>query len=61
MAEGLKAMIEAGEMGLIEGIFQAARKAGHQLVKEDKISEQIQQAVSRELMPEMLITKSPKK
>lgn len=51
MAEGMKEMIKAGEMGLIEGIFEAARKAGHQLMKEGRISEEIQQAVSRELMP----------
>ncbi len=51
MAEGMKEMIKAGEMGSIEGIFESARKAGHQLVKEGKISEEIQKAVSRELMP----------
>jgi len=51
MAEGMKEMIKAGEMGLIEGIFESAREAGHQLVKEGRISEEIQQAVSRELMP----------
>jgi multimeric flavodoxin WrbA len=51
MAEGMKEMIKAGEMGLIEGVFQAARDAGQQLVKEGRISEEIQKAVSRELMP----------
>jgi multimeric flavodoxin WrbA len=51
MAEGMKEMIKAGEMGLIEGVFQVARDAGQQLVKEGRISEEIQKAVSRELMP----------
>ncbi len=51
MAGGMKEMIKAGEMGLIEGVFQAARQAGQQLVKEGRISEEIQKAVSRELMP----------
>lgn len=52
MADGMKEMIKAGETGLAEGIFKAAREAGHQLVKEGRISEDTQRAVSKELMPQ---------
>jgi polyhydroxyalkanoate synthesis regulator phasin len=51
MADGMKEMIKAGETGLVEGVFRAAKEAGRQLVKEGKISEESQKAVSRELMP----------
>ncbi len=51
MAEGMKEMIRAGETRLVEGIFQAAKEAGRQLVKVGKISEDTQKAVSKELMP----------
>ena len=51
MAEGMKEMMKAGETGLVEGIFRAAREAGRQLVREGKISEELQKEVSRELMP----------
>lgn len=51
MAEGMKEMIKAGEMGLVEGVFKAAKEAGHQLVKEGRISEDTQKAVSKPLMP----------
>ena len=51
MAEGVKEMIKAGETGLVEGVFRAAREAGRQLAKEGKISEELQKEVSRELMP----------
>ena len=51
MAEGVKEMIKGGETGLVEGVFRAAKEAGRQLVKEGKISEESQKAVSRELMP----------
>jgi hypothetical protein len=51
MAEGVKEMVKAGETGLVEGVFQAAKEAGRQLAKEGKISEEIQKQVSRELMP----------
>lgn len=51
MAEGIKEMIKAGETRLVESIFKAAREAGHQLVKDGRISEDIQKAVSKELMP----------
>ncbi len=51
MAEGMKEMIKAGETGLVDGIFRAAKEAGRQLVKVGKISEELQKEVSRELMP----------
>lgn len=51
MAEGMKEMMKAGETALVEGVFRAAREAGRQLVREGKISEEIQKEVSRELMP----------
>jgi multimeric flavodoxin WrbA len=51
MAEGLKEMIKVGETGPVEDIFKAARDAGCQLVKEGKILEDTQKAVSIELMP----------
>ena len=51
MAEGMKEMIKAGETGLVEGVFRAAKEAGRQLAKEGKISEELQKEVSRELMP----------
>ncbi len=51
MAEGVKEMIKAGETGLVDGIFRAAREAGRQLAKEGTISEELQKQVSQELMP----------
>ena len=51
MAEGVKEMLKAGETGLVDGIFRAAREAGRELVKEGVISEELQKQVSRELMP----------
>ena len=51
MAEGVKEMVKAGETGLVEGVFRAAKEAGRQLAKEGKISEEIQKQVSRDLMP----------
>ncbi|MDQ1262946.1 MAG: Iron-sulfur flavoprotein [Euryarchaeota archaeon] len=51
MAEGVKEMLKAGETGLVDGIFQAAREAGRQLAREGMISEELQKQVSRELMP----------
>jgi hypothetical protein len=51
MAEGMKEMIKAGETGLLEGVFKAARDAGHQLIKDGQISEDTQKAVSKPLMP----------
>jgi multimeric flavodoxin WrbA len=50
MAEGMKEMIRAGETGLVEGVFLAAKEAGRQLVKEGRISEETQKAVSKDLM-----------
>lgn len=51
MADGMNEMIKAGETRLIEGIYRAAREAGHQLAREGRISEDIEKAVNRELMP----------
>jgi multimeric flavodoxin WrbA len=51
MADGVKEMLKAGETGLVEGVFLAAKEAGRQLVKEGRISEETQKAVSKELMP----------
>jgi multimeric flavodoxin WrbA len=51
MADGMKDMIKAGETKLVEDIFQAAREAGRQLVKEGTISEELEARVSRALMP----------
>ncbi len=51
MAEGMREMIKAGETRLIDEIMKAAKEAGRQLVKEGKISEDIQKKISKELMP----------
>ncbi len=51
MADGVKEMIKAGETGLVEGVFRAAREAGRQLAIEGMISVELQKQVSRELMP----------
>ena len=51
MAEGMKEMIKAGETGLVEGVFRAAKDAGRQRAKEGKISEELQKEVAKELMP----------
>jgi hypothetical protein len=51
MAEGMKEMIKAGERGLVDGIFQSAKEAGRQLVKDGRISEEVQKEVSKQLMP----------
>ncbi len=51
MAEGMKEMIKAGETRLIDEIFQSAKEAGRQLVKEGKFSDDIQKKVSKPLMP----------
>ena len=51
MADGMKEMIKAGETGLVDGVFRAAKEAGRQLAKEGKISEELQKEISRELMP----------
>lgn len=52
MAEGVKEMLKAGETRLVGGIFLAAKEAGRQLVKDGRISEETQKAVSKELMPQ---------
>jgi multimeric flavodoxin WrbA len=51
MADGMKEMIKAGETRLVDEIIQAAKEGGRQLVKNGKISEDIQKKVSKELMP----------
>jgi multimeric flavodoxin WrbA len=51
MADGMKEMIKAGEMRSVDEIIQAAKETGRQLVKEGRISEDIQKKVSKELMP----------
>jgi multimeric flavodoxin WrbA len=51
MAEGMKEMSMAGETRLLHGIIQAAKDAGRQLVKEGKISDEIQLKLSKALMP----------
>ncbi len=51
MAEGMKEMIKAGDTRLIDEVIQAAKDTGRQLVKDGKISEEIQKNVSKELMP----------
>jgi multimeric flavodoxin WrbA len=50
MAESMKEMIKAGETALVEGIIQAAKEAGRQIVKEGRISDEIQMKVSKALM-----------
>jgi multimeric flavodoxin WrbA len=50
-ADAMKEMIKAGEMRLVDGVLLASREAGRQLVKEGRISEETQRAVSRELLP----------
>lgn len=52
MADGMKEMIKAGETRLVDEIIQAAKEAGRQLVKEGRISEDIQKKVSKALMPQ---------
>jgi multimeric flavodoxin WrbA len=50
-ADGMREMMKTKGRGLVESIFQAAEEAGRELVKEGRISEEIQRQVSRELMP----------
>jgi len=52
MAEGMKEMIKAGETRSVDEVFQAAKDAGRQLVREGRISEDLQKKVSKELMPQ---------
>ncbi|RQW80203.1 MAG: flavodoxin family protein [Methanothrix sp.] len=51
MAEGMSEMIKAGETGLVEGIFQAAKDAGRQFVKDGRVSKETQAKISHALMP----------
>ncbi len=50
-ADGMREMMKTKGMELVEGIFRSAKEAGHQLVKEGKISEEVQKEISKELMP----------
>jgi len=52
MADDMKKMIKAGETRSVDEIIQAAREAGRKLVKEGKISDEIQIKVSEALMPQ---------
>jgi multimeric flavodoxin WrbA len=52
MADGIKEMIKAGETRQVDEIIQAAREAGRQLVKDGRISEDLQKKVSKQLMPQ---------
>jgi multimeric flavodoxin WrbA len=52
MADGMKEMIKAGETRLVDEIIQAAKEAGRNLVKDGKISDEIQKRVSKALMPQ---------
>jgi len=47
----MKEMIKAGETRLVDQVIQAAKEAGRQLVKEGRISDEIQLEVSKEMMP----------
>jgi multimeric flavodoxin WrbA len=51
MADGMKEMIKAGETALTDRVFQAAKEAGRQMVRDGLISEDIMKQVSQELMP----------
>jgi len=51
MADGMREMIKAGETRMVDEIVQAAREAGRQLVKEGRISDEVQMKVSKPLMP----------
>jgi multimeric flavodoxin WrbA len=51
MADGMKEMIKAGETRSVDEVIQAAKEAGLQLVKEGKISDEIQKRISKALMP----------
>jgi multimeric flavodoxin WrbA len=50
-ADGMREMMKTKGRGLVDSILQAAEQAGRELVKEGKVSEEIQKQVSRELMP----------
>jgi hypothetical protein len=45
-------MIKAGETRLVDEVIQAAKEAGIQLVKDGKISDEIQKRVGKPLMPQ---------
>jgi len=60
MADGMKEMLKAGETRLVDEVIQAAKEAGLQLVKEGKISDEIQKRVSKALMPQDAYYKAAK-
>ncbi|MGD0954269.1 MAG: flavodoxin family protein, partial [Methanotrichaceae archaeon] len=45
-------MMKGDGSAVLESIFEAAKESGRQLVKEGKISEEIQKEVSKKLIPE---------
>jgi hypothetical protein len=47
MAEGVKEMFKAGDTRLVEGVFLSAKEAGRKIVKDGRISEETQKAVSK--------------
>ncbi len=50
-ADGMREMMKTKGMEQVKGVFQSAKEAGRRLVKEGKISEDIQKEISKELMP----------
>jgi len=57
-AEAMKEFIKAGETRQTDGVIQAAREAGRQLVKEGRISEEILGDVSRPLISQEVYYKA---
>jgi hypothetical protein len=54
----MKEFIKAGETRQTDGVIQAAREAGRQLVKEGRISEEILGDVSRPLISQEVYYKA---
>lgn len=57
-AEVMKEFIKAGETSQIDGIIQAAREAGRQLIKEGKLTDEILGKVSRPLISQEVYYKA---
>jgi multimeric flavodoxin WrbA len=51
-ADPMRDMMKGDGSAVLESIFEAAKESGRQLVKEGKISEEIQKEVSKKLIPE---------
>lgn len=51
-AQVMEEMMKAGERSALDGVFQAAREAGRQLVRDGRMSEDVLRSVSRPLMPQ---------